>query len=430
MRVAAIGHASDHPDIDTVAFASDQSVLDYDAVIWSPAGLEAEYRDAYTGTAEEGAAPLLSVAASSRILRDVRRRKRDFARFLERGRIMVIDPPAPVPLRIHIIEDVIDFHPFEALPQRLTLSAPPPDAPVVFRGGHPFRGFADRVPGRGRARAVFDQFPGEPLFFAGTDGAVAGGYVYQHPGHLLFLPLPETGKDEGGAAIGGAVVDGAIVDAALLALIARIEGTGFNLDLPEWSADYQVPGEAAARDDLRRLLAEQESLARRLEDARQAVRETEYLKALFAARGTVFLTAIANIFQAFGAIVLPGLLSDDSVVVEDGERFLVVLAVDDTAEHDAQLRLEDRLARFRDTFFSDATGVVVHSRGVPPGEGIVNDVLAMRLAAAGQVYMTGIDLLQLATAGDPGSAALDRIFAATGRLSGLLGADDLLARRA
>ena len=54
MRVAAIGHASDHPDIDTVAFASDQSVLDYDGVIWSPAGLEAEYRDAYTGAAEAG----------------------------------------------------------------------------------------------------------------------------------------------------------------------------------------------------------------------------------------------------------------------------------------------------------------------------------------------------------------------------------------
>lgn len=417
MRVAAIGHASDHPDIETVAFASDQSVLDYDAVIWSPAGLEAEYRDAYTGATEEGAAPLLSVAASSRLLRDVRRRKRDFTRFLERGRIMVIDPPPPVPLRIHIIEDVIDFHPFEALPQRLTLSAPPSNGPVVFRGGHPFRAFADRVPGRSRARAAFDHFPGEPLFFAGSDGAVAGGYVYQHPGHLLFLPLPEAGND-------------AVVDSALLSLIARIEGTGFNLDLPDWSADYLVPGEAAARDDLRRLLAEQETLARRLEEARQEVREAEYLKALFAARGTVFLTAIANIFQAFGAIVLPGLLSDDSVVVEDGERFLVVLATDDAMEHDAQVHLEDRLARFRDTFFSDAKGVVVHSRGVPPGEGIVNEVLAKRLASAGQVYMTGVDLLHLATAGDPGRGALDRIFATAGRLADLPEASGLLDRQA
>lgn len=419
MRVAAIGHASDHPDIETVAFASDQSVLDYDAVIWSPAGLEAEYRDAYTGVAAEGGAPLLSVAASSRLLRDVRRRKRDFSRFFERGRIMVVDPPPPVPLRIHIIEDVIDFHPFEALPLRLTLSSPPAGGPVVFRGGHPFRAFADRIPGRGGARAAFDQFPGEPLFFAGPGDAIAGGYVYQHPGHLLFLPLPEP----------GAPVDGPKVDDALLDLIGRIEGTGFNLDLPDWSADYLVPGEAAARDDLRHLLAEQETLARRLEEARQEVREAQYRKALFAARGTVFLTAIANVFQAFGAIVLPGLLSDDSVVVEDGERFLVVLAVDDAEEMEAQVRLDDRLARFRDTFFSDAKGVVVHSRGVPPGEGVVNEVLARRLAAAGQVYMTGVDLLHLATSGDSGDAALNRIFQTTGRIDGLPGAGDLLSHR-
>lgn len=415
MRVAAIGHASDHPDIDRVAFASDRSILDYDAVIWSPIGLEAEYRDAYTTVGEGGAAPLLSVAASARLLQDVRRRRQEFARFLDRGRIMVVDPPPPVPLRIHIIEDIIDFHPFEALPQRLRLCTAPSGAPVVFRGGHPFRAFAELVPGRPRARAAFERFPGEPLFFAGPEGAVAGGYVYQHPGHLLFLPLPET--------------DGAVVDDALLALLGRIEGTGFNLDLPDWSSDYLVPGEAAARDTLRRLMAEQETLARRLEEARQQVREAEYRKALFAGGGTVFLTAIANIFQAFGTIVLPGLLSDDSVVVEDGERFLVVLAVDGAAEPDAPQRLEDRLERFRGSFFSEAKGVVVHSRGVQPGDGIVNDVMAGRLAAAGHAYLTGVDLLRLATAEGSGQVALDRIFAATGRLPDLPETVDILTRR-
>lgn len=420
MRVAAIGHHSEHPEIEPVDFASDTSILDFDALVWDPAGLVAEYSDAYTIPGEAGAPPLLSVAASARLLQDVRRRRDEFSRFLERGRIMVVAPPPPVSLRIHIIEDIIDFHAFEALPQRFRLAAPPAEG-VTFSGGHPFRAFAERVPARDRARAAFDRFPGEPLYFAGT--AVAGGYVYQHPGHLLFLPMP-------GADGAGPMPEG--LDDALLSLIGRIEGTGFNLDLPDWAADYLVPGEAGAREDLRRLLEEQESLARRLEEARQAVREADYLKALFAGGGTVFLTAIANIFQGFGTIVLPGLLSEDSVVVEDGERFLVVLAVDGEAEQDAPARLADRLDRFRDTFFSDAKGVVVHSRGVPPGAGAVNDVLAGRLGAEGQAYLTGTELLTLATAARDADApvgVLDRIFDAAGRIPGLADAGGAVVRR-
>jgi len=405
MRVAAIGYASVHRSIDPVAFASDQSILDYDAVIWSPAGLETEYRDAYTNVGEDGAAPLLSVAASSRLLQDVRRRRQEIARFLGRGRIIIVEPPRPVPLRVHIIEDVIDFNAMEALPQRLRLSAPPPDAAVAFRGGQPFRAFAERVPARTRARAAFDRFPGAPLFFAGREQAVVGGYVYQHPGHLLFLPLPEAA--------------GRAVDDALLALIARIDGAGFSLDLPDWSADYPVPGERAARDRLRTLLTEQETLSQRLEEGRRQIRDMLQLKAVFAGRGAAFLAAITTIFQAFGAVVLSGPLSDDSVAIEDDARFLVVVAIDGTAEADAVQRLENRLDRFRNTFFSDAKGAVIHSRGLPPQQAIVDDAMAARLAAAGHAYLTGLDLLHLATAEPSGRTALDRIFAATGRPTGL-----------
>lgn len=405
MRVAAIGYASDHPAFEPVVFASEQSILDYDAVVWDPIGLEAEYRDAYTSPGGNSAAPLLSVAASARLLQDVRRRRREIARFLERGRVMVVVPPPPVSMRIHVIEDVIEFHAAEALPQRLRLSEAASDEAVDFSGGHPFREFAERLAARPRARATFDRFPGEPLFFVGPDRAVAGGYVYHHPGHLLFLPLPET--------------TGGPVDEALVRLVSRVGSGGFNLDLPDWSDDYLVPDEAAARASLRDLLSEQETLMRRLEEGRQRVREAEHLKALFSGSGPTFLAAITNVFQELGTIALSGLLSDDSVVVEDGERFLVVLAADGSDEADAAGHLEDRLERFRGAFFSDAKGLVVHSRGVPPEDGVVNDVMVARLAAAGHVYLTGFDLLHLATSDDLRRTALDRMFAASGRPDGL-----------
>jgi len=406
MRVAALGYETVHPAIDAVAFSSDQSILDYDAVIWDPSRLVADYRDAYTRGDDDSDAPLLSVAASTRLLQDVRRRRREFARFLERGRIIIIDPPQPALLRVHIIEDVVDFNALEALPQRLPVSAPPPDGTVVFRGGHPFRAFAERVPARSRARAAFERFPGAPLFFAGRRDVVVGGYLYRHPGHLVFLPLPEA--------------RGKAVDDALLALLARLAGAGANLDLPDWSADYLVPGERAARDTLNALLTEQDALSDRLEETRRKLRQAEQLKAVIAGAGAVFVAAIAASFQALGAIVLPALLSDDSVAIEDGERFFVAVAIDGAAEADAVERLEDRLDRFRDSFHSEAKGVVVHSRGQPPPSGGVDGELAARLAAAGHVYLTGTDLLHLATAADSGESVLDKIHAATGRPAGIL----------
>lgn len=412
MRVATIGYASDHPKFEAIAFASERSVLDFDAVVWSPNGLVEEYRDAYTSVTSGATAPLLSVAASARLLQDMRRRRQEFARFLERGRTIVIDPPSPVCLRIHIIEDIVDFVPLEALPVRFGLRPPSNGAHVVFSGGQPFRAFAEQMPNSVRPCSVFDGFPGEPLFHAGARDTVAGGYVYHHPGHMLFLPLhssPHLGRDE-----------------ALIALFSKIGGGGLHLDLPDWASAYQVPGEQAAREKLRALTEEQELLARRIDAVREDLREAEHLKALIAGNGATLTTAVARAFQGFDTIVLPGLLSEDSIVVEDGERFLVVVVADDDSTEEAageadalrlSQRLEDRMARFRDTFFSEAKGVVVHAVGASQIAGDGDMAAAARLGAEGYAYLTGMDLMHLATAAPGQTPPLDRIFDETGRIS-------------
>lgn len=409
MRVAAIGYDPQHPAIDAVSFASSRSLLDFDAVLWRPAGLVEEYRDAYTQPASDDGGPLLSVRASNDLLADARRRRQEFKRFLDRGRILVVVPPPPVPLQVHIIEDVFPFDLLDPLPDAPARRGGEEEA-SRFRGGFPFKGFADRCAYSATAGVAFEEFPGEPLFFGETTGAVHGGYVYRHPGHLLLMPLPEP----------QAWPD---THDALLGLLGLMDSHGIALDLPPWAADFRLDGEDAARDEVRRLLDEQENNARRLEAARQRLRDIDLRKALFAGSGNILIQAVAHAFQSLGTIVLPGLLTEDSIVVEDDDRFLVVQVVQEDTENEALERLQHALDRFGADFYSDAKGVILHSRAAPPpqeflsGPGApLNELLAQRAAAAGHLYLTGIDLVKLAGGYAP-AAALELLFSAQGHPS-------------
>ncbi len=402
MRVAAIGYDPGHPAIEPLAFAAERSLLDFDAVLWRPEGLIDEYRDDYTQPGDSDAGPLLSVRASNALLADGRRRREEIRRFLDRGRVLVVVPPPAAPLRVHIIEDVFEFDLLDALPDApaRTVSA---SEPSLFRGGHPFRRFAERIDYATTAAVAFNAFPGEPLFFGAESGAVHGGYIYRHPGHLLLMPM--------------APLDDLVpLHEALVPLLGAMESQGFALDLPDWAAAYRLDGEEAARNEVRRLLAEQESLTRRLEAARHRLRDIDLKKALFAGGANVMIQAAAHAFQNLGTIVLPGLLTEDSIVVEDDDRFLVVQMVAAKGETDALDRLTNALNRFSADFHDSAKGVLLHSRGEPPAEGDakpVANLLARRAATEGHLYLTGLDLMHLSGAYET-TAALELLFGATG----------------
>jgi len=403
MRIAAIGTEVDHEQFEPVAFSSTTSLLDFDAVLWDPTTLEAEYRDVYTQTGDGTSLPLLSVEASNRLLSDIRRRRREFSRFVERGRQIIVNTPPPVTLRAHIIEDIAEIDPLEALPLRLPRTAASGDA--AFRGGHPFRRFAERIDYAAQAKASLTGFPGEPLFFSTANGSVAGGYVYVHPGHLLLIPFPT-----------GGVRDSLFAD-ALIDLVRRIESDGLTPDLPDWADSFTIAGEAEARTELRDLLAEQEEIGSRISEARERLTDITFMKTVVAGSGAALITALANLFQRMNTIVLPGLLSDDSLVVEDGERFLVVVAIGPENEASAATIMEDRLRLFGETFFSSAKGLVIHSRRTPPETEPANDLLARQLSQAGHAYMTGFDLLGLLDESLSDERKLGLVFETNGRLT-------------
>ena len=402
MRVAAIGYNPGHPAIEPLAFAERRSLLNFDAVLWRPQGLIDEYRDGYTQPSDSGKGPLLSVRASNELLADARRRREEIRRLLSRGRVLVVVPPPTVALRVHTIEDVLEFDLLDPLPGAPGRTASALE-PSLFRGGHPFRGFAERVDYAATAAVAFDIFPGQPLFFGADSGAVHGGYIYRHPGHLLLMPMPRPD-------------DLVPLHEALLLLLGAMENQSFAINLPDWATAYRLDGEEEARDEVRRLLAEQEGVISQLEIARHRLRDIDLKKALFAGGGNTLIQAVAHAFRDLGTIVLPGLLTEDSIVVEDDDRFLVVQVIEAKGEADALDRLDNALNRFGTDFHDSAKGVLLHSQGEPSAEGEaepLTDLLARRAAVKGYLYLTGLDLVHLSGAYEA-AAALELLFGATG----------------
>jgi hypothetical protein len=387
MRVAALGYDPGVPGIETVAFGSAHRLGHYDALIWSPAGLVDEYRDLYTRPAEEEAGPLLSLASSTRLLSDSRRRRAEFESLMDRGGVLVVCPWAGPHPRIHAIEDIMAFDPEETLPRRLRSGMVNVDARerAEFRGGQPFRAFAEAAGTSLPVRCALESFPGIPLYFGARTGAVLGGYLYHHPGHLLVLPRPR--REEPGAFRSW--------HRALMGLMRALEQGSPVLDLPEWSQAFDVPGEAEIRRALRELLLERDRVEREIEDVRVALGDVERRKALFAGEGQALVVAAAHAFERSGALVLPELLGPGSLVLEHRGRFAVVLVADRAGEHGVMPRLQGLLDSFSESFSDNAKGVVVHSRGTPPNRGALGDEnLRDCLERNGHCYVTGWELFE------------------------------------
>ena len=186
------------------------------------------------------------------------------------------------------------------------------------------------------------------------------------------------------------------------------------LDLPDWSREFTVPGEAEARRTLRNLLSERERLEREIEDARETLGAVDRQKALFAGEGHALAAAAAHAFERSGALVLPELFGPGSLVLEYRGRFAVVLVADRAGESGAVSRLQSLLRAFAQSFGGIAKGVVVHGRGSPPDRGVLADEkLRRRLERNGHCYLTGWELFERMCRTSPPEEAMRDIFAET-----------------
>jgi len=405
MRLALMGLTIDHPQAVPVAFRGEDDLQGYDMLVWAPDGLLAEYADAGLARLPQ---PLVSPAASVALLADARRRREDLRRFLAGGRVIVVVPPAPEGLWVHVIEDVQPFDALELLPVRGLRARDAEGAAGVFRAGQPFADFIAAAPYTPRIQATFAAFPGVPICFAAPDDAPAGGYIYHHPGHVLLLPLPTDAAPAARARL---------LD-ALPALAARLEQQGAATTLPPWAEAWRLPGEAALRERLRTLRAERERVRQSLEQAEGALAQLLSRKALLGGHGGALLGAAAEAFEALGAVATAGYLGMDSLVIEDGARAGLVLLVEGNAAAlpaDALSRMDGLLRDVQQGYRQPLKGILVsQDPAADGGAGTADDLAERRVAEAGHCWLMAPELLALAEGG-AAAAGLERIFATRGR---------------
>ncbi len=426
MRVALLGLSIEHPQAVSVAFRGDDDLQAYDMLVWSPDGMLAEYADAGL---ERLPQPLLSPAGSVALLADARRRRGDLRRFLAAGRVIVVVPPLPESLWVHVIEDVQPFDALELLPVRGLRPRAAAGAQGMFRAGQPFADFIAAAPYTPQIQATFADFPGVCICFAAPDGAAAGGYVYHHPGHVLLLPLP---ADEAPAARTQLLK-------ALLSLGSRLEQQGATTILAPWAEAWRLPGEAALRERLRVLRAEGERVRQDLEQAEGALAQLFSRKALLGGHGGALLSATAEACEALGAVATAGYLGMDSLVIEDGARAGLVLLVEGDAHPspattlpaatlptDTLSRLDGLLRDVQQGYRQPLKGILVSHDPTAAADGtVVNGTVAdstvtadalaeRRVAEAGHCWLMAPELLALAQLGTP-EAALELIFSTRGR---------------
>jgi hypothetical protein len=311
-------------------FASTQTLLEHEIVIWNPERLLEPYdlREPYLGS------PSLTDTGSAEFQRDSARRSREFSEFLSLGRLLAIFIPEPKPFWVATGETQNDGTKAKPRLKRLVdpcqIGEVLPGEPVL----HPASGKRFEVVGAPAFaafwRAVKDQFEYRAFIEAkgvqpmlkvkGTD-RVVGATATFGDGQVLFLPHLlveepdcEQEDDEPDEAYWARWNeenealqrrnDGVLLD-ALLEYARTTQGSSSE-PLPAWTERLILPGEAAAAGKAAKAADAAERALRKREEARIDLVQVQLQKRLVVLDGKPLEQAAASALEALGCKVEAG----------------------------------------------------------------------------------------------------------------------------
>jgi hypothetical protein len=433
-------------------FPSDTSVFDYDIVIWDPAGSFERYHYGY-GERYRGL-PSLDEGTSVRIEADAKRRRSEFAEFINSGRTLVIIIRPPQTCYLDTGERTYsgtgrnrvtsrEVKPFDLL------SAIPADCQLLPRSG-------DRIEFQGDGpvvqllrkykkylgyEAVVSNPPGASLGrIVGTDKVIGSIQRSKAGGYLILLPAPyfeaqpganETEDDESTEEEDRWVPAAAEFEQDLLGAIEEASGNA-SLTRPAWAKNY-------ATDEQQSLQAEVVKQQKRVEAARAKLAALQQQKELVDTKDQLFLGTgraleleVKKVLELLGGTVTePPLGRDDwRVSFSEGEAVLEVKGVGKSAAEKHAAQLEKWVSSvFEETGRLHKGILVVNSwRELPLNERTQEDFPQQMLAYSGQrnhCLVSGLQLfvIQAEVEKDSGRAEYwgQQLLATSGRLAG---ADD------
>ncbi|HET6510391.1 MAG TPA: hypothetical protein VFG42_26590 [Baekduia sp.] len=315
--------------VENLTYSDDRTILQHDIVIWDPE----EILDNYSQSSRYRNAPCLTDNASVAYLADRRRRSQEFRDFLALSKLLVIFTPQSfgwyyatgetrnegTPAKPRLKRIVAESRSDGVLPVDLELV---PGSGDEFRlvAGPPFSSFWRAVGDQFYFNSYFKQATGETLLsMAGTDRPV-GAKVEMSGGTVLLLPQlgsaqPNANEFDRNApdfserwAAKQAELDalhhGKFIDA--LVELHKALGASDGNALPNWAADYVLPGEPEA---VALTIEAQEKVAeaqQELEESHASLARLQQQKILIAGTGKDLERAVHEALVELGCQVEEG----------------------------------------------------------------------------------------------------------------------------
>lgn len=387
MKIATLDVNLALPAQATLRFSETTSLADCNVLLWDPMAGLAQFE----GGLEQVDPPVLSLRASSELLRISRHWRAEFASLVRRGGALVVMLSSGHAPGIHTYQEVIPYQPLEPLDGLLRgpvhVEAGGPYAAHAI-GGEPFRRFFEFFAGDLCASVALTRHCGMPVL-SGEQGQVLGAYCAIVPGCVLFMPKPS----------GTLMEDEERSEIFIQQLSRALDRLGFGAGtaLASWSAQVATAQEqdlSERRDALLRTIAD---LQVELNGIRSALLDIDFYKQLFAGTDRGTRVAVAELLRAKGYIVHGDWLDESLLIVETGDSLQILDVALQGGVDDAQaklLTLTHARDRVQDYFGKPTSAALVDCRrnGLPLEMQHADSGLASFLAESHMQYVTGLEL--------------------------------------
>jgi len=334
MKILSIGYEfeCDHPSIEETTFRSDDSLFDYDILLWEPDALIWEYS---TNEKFRGC-PSLNDDDSVSLVEDMTRRKNEMVELLKLGRTIIIFTPGPDKYYIDTgkreysgagrnrqttrIVDDIDLTEFLPIENVETIKAS--GFQIEFRGKEPFDQFW-RINNKYLSYHAYLKEPvGIPLFFIKGTQKIIGSYINKENGNLIFIPnfLADYQLDE---TENFAEIEKKFID-SIIELVSDLNRSSGGFKPSVWCSNYLLPSEQNEKDKLRKLERKSSIIRSKISDQKNFIAKLEEYKILFAGDGRALEIEVGRIFSELGFEVEEGLPGRDDLILRYGDKIAVV----------------------------------------------------------------------------------------------------------
>lgn len=282
-------------------FASDQSMLEFDLVLWDMWCLHYDYRAnrAYRnkGRGYRAESKDFEGDEGKRFLKDRQRRLREIEWLLQSGRSLVVLCPAPNSFRIKSdylsTGDEIDIYSFlpEGIAEQIRAEVVAAwGQKMSFRGASEFSDFWRELEGYAYYNAYFKSPIGKPILYVrGTEYPVATWLRYGN-GNVFLIPVTEY-DDDGMYPV--------FVDAAKK-LVSAAKNLSGNIQSPSWSEKYMFPAEATLTNQLQGQRSDLSEILDSISETEREIKLVRKHKVLLYGTGQVLEDEVALILNKIG----------------------------------------------------------------------------------------------------------------------------------